>query len=112
MLLERVVRHAGHRNRSAPRLSARRQRDVEQPRRALRIGKEELIEIAHPVEQQAVRMLILEPQVLLHDGSVLLGLGFHDREQLRVAKRYSRFGRERSRYATLSLAGVRAERLP
>jgi hypothetical protein len=71
MLLERVIGHAGHRDRRAGRLAASRQRDVEQPRGALGVGVEQLVEIAHPVEQQPVRMLVLEPQVLLHHWSVV-----------------------------------------
>ncbi len=65
-----VVRHAGHRDRRAGRLPARGQRDVEQARGALRVVVEELVEIAHPVEQQLVRMLRLGAEVLLHHGRV------------------------------------------
>ena len=66
MLVERVMRNARHRNRCATRLAARRQRDVEQSRSALGVRVEQLVEIAHPVEQQPVWMLALEAQVLLH----------------------------------------------
>ena len=65
-----VVRHAGHRNRRAGRLPARGERDVEQARGALRVVVEELVEVAHPVEQQLVRMLRLGAEVLLHHGRV------------------------------------------
>ena len=68
-----VIRHARHRDRLACRLAARRQRDVEQARRALRVVVEQLVEIAHPIEQQRVGVLRLEAQVLLHDGGVLRG---------------------------------------
>ena len=61
-----VIRHAGHRDRRAGRLPARGQRDVEQPRGALRVVVEELVEIAHPVEEELVRMLRLGAEVLLH----------------------------------------------
>ena len=67
---DRVQRHAGHRNRLAGRLAARGQRDVEQPRGAPRIVEEQLVEVAHAIEQQRVRVLRLEAQVLLHDGRV------------------------------------------
>ena len=64
--IDGVVGHAGHRDRRAGRLSARGQRDVEQPRGALRVVVEKLVEIAHPVEEQLVRMLRLGAEVLLH----------------------------------------------
>jgi hypothetical protein len=70
MLVERVIRDARHRDRRAGRLPARGQRDVEQPRGALGVAVEELVKIAHPIEQQPVRMLVLEPKVLLHHGGV------------------------------------------
>ena len=70
MRLERVVRHAGHRDGCAGRLPARRQRDVEQPRRVLGVGVEEFVEVAHPVEDELVRMLRLGAQVLLHHRRV------------------------------------------
>ncbi len=68
--LERVVGHAGHRNRRARRLPARGERDVERACRALGVGVEELVEIAHPVEHELVRMLRLDAQVLLHHRRV------------------------------------------
>ncbi len=86
--LDRVVRHAGHRDRRAGRLAARRQRDVEHPRRALGIVVEQLVEIAHPVEHELVRMRVLDGQVLAHHRGVLaqgdvvqarLRVGMHDR---------------------------------
>ena len=66
--IDGVIGDAGHRDRRAGRLSARGQRDVEQARGALRIVVEELVEIAHPVEEQLVRMLRLGAEVLLHHG--------------------------------------------
>jgi hypothetical protein len=89
VLVERVVGDARHRDRRAGRLAACGQRDVEQPRGALGVAVEELVEIAHPIEQQPVRMLVLEPEVLLHhrrvfrasvvQGALLAGLlGEHD----------------------------------
>ena len=67
---ERVVRHARHRNRRAGGLPARGQRDVEQPRGPLGVVVEELVEVAHPVEHELVRMLRLDAQVLLHHRRV------------------------------------------
>ena len=70
ILLDRVIGHAGHRDRRARRLAARGQRDVEQRRRALRIAVEKLVEIAHAVEHELVRMLRLDAQILLHHRRV------------------------------------------
>ena len=75
--LDAVERHAGHRDRLAGRLTARRQRDVEQPRGALRVVEEQLVEIAHAIEQQHVGVLRLQAQVLLHHGGVGFEGGGH-----------------------------------
>ena len=64
--LERVIGNARHRNRRPGRLSAGGQRDVEQARRAFGVDVEQLVEVAHPVEQQLVRMLCLDAKILLH----------------------------------------------
>ena len=69
--LGRVHGHAGHRDRLAARLAAARQRDVDELRRAARVVVEELVEIAHAIEQQRVREPRLDGVVLLHDGRVL-----------------------------------------
>ncbi len=55
--LDRVVGHAGHRDRRAGRSAAAGQRDVEQRGGALRVVVEQLVEVAHAVEQQLVRVL-------------------------------------------------------
>ncbi len=70
ILLGRVVGHAGHFDRRAGGSAARGERDVEQPRRLLRVVVEQLVEIAHAVEQQDVRMLRFQAQVLLHHRRV------------------------------------------
>ncbi len=46
-------------------------RDVEKLRGAARIVVEHLVEIAHAIEQQHVRVLRLDAQVLLHHGGVV-----------------------------------------
>ena len=80
--VDRMRRHAGHRDRLAAGLAACGQRDVEQPVRPPRIVEEQLVEVAHPVEEERVGMGGLDAQVLLHDrrvvgrilaGSALLG---------------------------------------
>jgi len=70
ILVDRVIRHAGHPDRRARRGAARGEGDVEQARGALRILVEQLVEIAHAVEEQHVGMLRLDAQVLLHHGGV------------------------------------------
>ncbi len=70
VLLNRVERNARHRDRRARRLPARGQRDVEQRRGTPCVVIEELVEIAHPVEEQLVRMLRLGAKVLLHHRRV------------------------------------------
>ena len=58
--------HAAHRHRCAAMVAARGQRDIECRRRRLRIVEEQLEEIAHPVEQQAIARLRLERVILRH----------------------------------------------
>jgi hypothetical protein len=69
--LDRVHRHARHRDRLAGRGAALGQGDVEQARGAARVLVEELIEIPHPEEQQDVRVLCLRRVVLAHERRVL-----------------------------------------
>ncbi len=68
VLVHRVIRHARHLDRRARRCAARGEREIEQPRGALRVVVEHLVEVAHAVEQQDVRVLRLQAQVLLHHG--------------------------------------------
>src|SRR5262249_3259704 len=68
VLVDRMVGHARHLDRRASRGAARGEREVEQSRRALGVVVEHLVEISHAVEQQDVRVLRLEAQVLLHHG--------------------------------------------
>ena len=70
VLLDCVIGHAGHPDRLPGRLTTRRQRDVEQARRLFGVGEEQLVEITHPVKKQDIRMLRLDPQVLLHHWRV------------------------------------------
>jgi len=68
--IDRMHRHAGHHDGLACALAARRQGHVEQPIRLARVVVEELVEIAHPVEDERVRMLGLDAQVLRHGRRV------------------------------------------
>ena len=70
VLLNGVEGHAGHRDRLAGRLAALGQGDVEQARGLFGILEEQLVEVAHPVEQQQVGVLALQRQILLHDRRV------------------------------------------
>jgi len=76
-----VERNAGHGYRRARRLTARSQGDVEQRSGLLGIVVEQLIEVAHAVEHQLIRMLALELPVLLHHGRMggEVGVGFGHR---------------------------------
>ena len=62
----RMHRHAAHRDRLAQMLAPAGQRDVEDLRGRPGIVEEQLEEIAHPVEQQAIPRLRLEREVLRH----------------------------------------------
>jgi hypothetical protein len=68
-------RHPGHRDRRAGAGAALGQGDVEQARRLARIVVEQLVEIAHPEQQQDVRVLALGAQVLAHQRGVAGGIG-------------------------------------
>jgi hypothetical protein len=70
VLLEGVERNARHADRRTRRLAPRGERDVEQLRRALRVGVEHLVEVAHAVEQQHVGIPRLQREVLLHHRGV------------------------------------------
>ena len=70
ILVDCVIGNAGHRDRRAVRLTASGQRDVEQLRRALRVVEEEFVEIAHPVEEEGVRVVGLDAKILLHHWAV------------------------------------------
>jgi len=54
-------------------LAALGERNVEQPRRLLGVLIEQLVEIPHAVEQQRVRMIGLQAQVLLHHAGLREG---------------------------------------
>ena len=61
-----VRRHPGHGDVRAAVLAAARQGDVEGGRRGGGVLEEHLVEIAHSVEEQAVRVLALDGEVLRH----------------------------------------------
>ena len=60
--------HARHQHRLAGRLATLGECDVEQPCGLLGVGVEQLVEVAHAVQQQRVRVVRLERQVLGHHG--------------------------------------------
>ncbi len=69
--LGRMKGYAGHRDRLAGRLPARRQGDIQELGGFLRVLVEQLVEVTHAVEHQLIGMLALELPVLLHHGGVL-----------------------------------------
>ena len=68
--LSRVIRHPGHADRLPGRRAARGQRDVEQARGFFCVVMEQLVKVAHAIEQQHAGMLGLDAQVLLHHRGV------------------------------------------
>ena len=68
--VHRMGRYPGHRDRLALVAAAHGERDVEERRRTAGVFEEELVEVAHAVEEQHVGMLRLDTQVLLHDRAV------------------------------------------
>ena len=76
IFLGTLDRHAAHRNVAAEMLAALGEHDAERPAGDLRIGEEQLVEVAHPVEQQAIRIGGLDLDILLHhrgDARQLVG---------------------------------------
>ena len=59
-------RDAAHRNVAAEMFAALGQHDAERARSDLGVVEEQLVEIAHPVEQQAIRIGGLDLDILLH----------------------------------------------
>ena len=59
-------RHAAHADVLAVVLAALGQHDAERAARHLRVVEEQLVEVAHPVEQQAVRIGRLDLEILRH----------------------------------------------
>ena len=80
--LRRVIRHAAHRRALVGIFHvavARREREIQLPRRRPRVVVEHLIEIPQPEKQQAVRLLLLDLIILplhgghfSHDGCLLI----------------------------------------
>ena len=79
--LDGVRRDPGHGDGLARRGAARGKRDVEEARGLPGVLEEKLVEIAHSVEEQQLRVLGLEPEILFHHRRVL-GLA-HERECIR-----------------------------
>ncbi len=99
------------------RVTACGQSQVKQPRAALRIVVKQLVKIAHPIEQQGVRMLGLDAPVLLHHRCVRRDVdsGVHARTAIDQAIVRARDARRRpaSTVAEKSSAmRTRCDRLP
>jgi hypothetical protein len=74
VVIQGLHRHARHRDRLAAGRATGCQRDVQQSGRFAGVVEEQLVEIPHPIEQEHVRVLRLDAQVLGHDGGVGRGL--------------------------------------
>ncbi len=64
--MHRVVRHAAHGRALLKAAIPPRENDFQFPRGGDRILKKHLIKIPEPEEEQAVAMLLLEPEILAH----------------------------------------------
>jgi hypothetical protein len=73
--IERVEGHARHLDRIAARAAARRQRDAQDARGLLGVLEEQLVEVAHAVEDEHGGVLALDAQVLLHHWRDFFGGG-------------------------------------
>ena len=89
-------RHTAHRNRLALMLATGGQRNIQRRRRRLRVGEEQLIEIAHAEKQQGVFMPRLDGEPLRHGGAGPGGAGESGRRQwFRHGRLLSGFRRNR-----------------
>ena len=66
-----VIGHAGHGNVGAGGFAAGGEGNIEQLRGALGVLVEQLVEIAHAIEEQLVGVVALDAQILAHHGAVL-----------------------------------------
>ncbi len=66
IVFDRVIRYSGHRDWSTGRFAARGQRNIEQLRGTPRVVIKQFIKVAHAVEQQHMREIRLDAEVLLH----------------------------------------------
>ena len=71
-----MIGDAGHGNRLAAGLAACGQGNVEQARSLFGVVIKELVKVAHTVEQQLFRVLLLDAEILLHHRCVGGGFGF------------------------------------
>ena len=69
-----MIRHAAKRHRRLFAFVPRGQRDIEDPRRGLRVLKKHFIEIAESKKKNRVAVPLFDLQVLLHHRSDLGGL--------------------------------------
>jgi hypothetical protein len=66
VIVGRMHRHAAHRNILPHVLAAFGQRDAERTRSLERILEEQLVKIAHAIEEQRIRIVRLDLDILLH----------------------------------------------
>ena len=90
-------RHAAHRNVGPEMLAAFGQHDTKRARGDFGIIEEQFVEVAHPVEQQAIRIGRLDLDILLHHWCNAADfVGRYGRDARGVV---GRFGRVRSRFS-------------
>jgi hypothetical protein len=65
-----MERHARHFDRRTIRITALRERNIEHLRGFDRVGKKQLIKIAHTIKHERVRMLGFDGEILRHHGRV------------------------------------------
>ena len=83
--------HAAHRDVVAFMLAAPRQRDIQRLGRRDRVVEEHLVEIAHPVEQQRIRVPRLDVEILRHHRR---DRGGHAHPPCRMGRAYPVRGRD------------------
>ncbi len=108
--------HPAHADVLAVVLAALREDNAERPARDFRVVEEQLVEIAHPVEQQATGIDGLDLQILRHhrrDARAGLGIraagGVH---RLEPSKSTGSAQRRRPRYPRVARAGLAGRSLP
>jgi hypothetical protein len=73
ILVGAMDRHAAHRDVAAEMFAALGEHDPERARGDFGVVEEQFVEIAHPVEQEAIRIGSLDLDILLHHGRCARG---------------------------------------
>ncbi len=105
-----VVRYAGHGDGQACRFAALGEGEIEQGRPAPGILEEELVEVPHAIEQEMIRVLGLDAQVLLHHRRMAIEgrcgrLGARWIHECRRKAKRAMVGDRRRCWAALAISG-------